>query len=443
MKYLVVLGCGESGIGTVLLAKEKGFKIFVSDYGTIKKKYKEILTHNGIEWEERKHTSSKILKADIVMKSPGISDLVPIVKQLLQKGIPVLSEIEFASQFTRSKVIGITGSNGKTTTTMMIYEILKNAKLSTIMAGNIGNSFAKEIHKNPDFFVLELSSFQLDGIKNFRPKIAVITNISPDHLDRYNNNFDDYIAAKFKIIMNQKKSDFLIYDADDPVIDDFLQKNNIQSQMIPFSLSKIFERGTFLQNKKIIIKDKKNTILMPTSNLSLEGKHNIKNAMAAATVAHLLKIRKDTIRESLKCFQGAEHRLEYVLKINKVQYINDSKATNVNATYFALESMNNPTVWIVGGDDKGNDYSVLYPFVNEKVKAIICLGKTNQKLFENFERMVDTIVETQFMSEAVNIAYQVAEAGDNVLLSPACASFDLFENYEDRGHQFKSSVRKL
>ena len=243
--------------------------------------------------------------------------------------------------------------------------------------------------------------------------------------------------------MNQKKSDFLIYDADDPVIDDFLQKNNIQSQMIPFSLSKIFERGTFLQNKKIIIKDKKNTILMPTSNLSLEGKHNIKNAMAAATVAHLLKIRKDTIRESLKCFQGAEHRLEYVLKINKVQYINDSKATNVNATYFALESMNNPTVWIVGGDDKGNDYSVLYPFVNEKVKAIICLGKTNQKLFENFERMVDTIVETQFMSEAVNIAYQVAEAGDNVLLSPACASFDLFENYEDRGHQFKSSVRKL
>ena len=443
MKYLVVLGCGESGIGTVLLAKEKGFKIFVSDYGTIKKKYKEILTHNGIEWEERKHTSSKILKADIVMKSPGISDLVPIVKQLLQKGIPVLSEIEFASQFTKSKVIGITGSNGKTTTTMMIYEILKNAKLSTIMAGNIGNSFAKEIHKNPDFFVLELSSFQLDGIKNFRPKIAVITNISPDHLDRYNNNFDDYIAAKFKIIMNQKKSDFLIYDADDPVIDDFLQKNNIQSQMIPFSLSKIFERGTFLQNKKIIIKDKKNTILMPTSNLSLEGKHNIKNAMAAATVAHLLKIRKDTIRESLKCFQGAEHRLEYVLKINKVQYINDSKATNVNATYFALESMNNPTVWIVGGDDKGNDYSVLYPFVNEKVKAIICLGKTNQKLFENFERMVDTIVETQFMSEAVNIAYQVAEAGDNVLLSPACASFDLFENYEDRGHQFKSSVRKL
>ena len=443
MKYLVVLGCGESGIGTVLLAKEKGFKIFVSDYGTIKKKYKEILTHNGIEWEERKHTSSKILKADIVMKSPGISDLVPIVKQLLQKGIPVLSEIEFASQFTKSKVIGITGSNGKTTTTMMIYEILKNAKLSTIMAGNIGNSFAKEIHKNPDFFVLELSSFQLDGIKNFRPKIAVITNISPDHLDRYNNNFDDYIAAKFKIIINKKKSDFLIYDADDPVIDDFLQKNNIQSQMIPFSLSKIFERGTFLQNKKIIIKDKKNTILMPTSNLSLEGKHNIKNAMAAATVAHLLKIRKDTIRESLKCFQGAEHRLEYVLKINKVQYINDSKATNVNATYFALESMNNPTVWIVGGDDKGNDYSVLYPFVNEKVKAIICLGKTNQKLFENFERMVDTIVETQFMSEAVNIAYQVAEAGDNVLLSPACASFDLFENYEDRGHQFKSSVRKL
>ena len=443
MKYLVVLGGGESGIGTALLAKEKGYKVFVSDYGIIKNKYKDVLKHNEIEWEEGKHTSSKILNSDVVMKSPGISDNVSIVKQLILNRIPIVSEIEFASQFTASNVIGITGSNGKTTTTMMIYQILKNARIKTIMAGNIGNSFAKEVHKNPDFFVLELSSFQLDGIKNFRPKIAVITNISPDHLDRYDYNFDKYIKAKFRIIKNQKKSDVLVYDADDHAINKFLKNNKIQSQLIPFSLSKIFEKGTFLKNNKIIIKDKNKTILMPTTNLSLEGKHNIKNAMAAATVAHLLKIRKETIRESLQCFQGAEHRLEYVLKINKVQYINDSKATNVNATYFALESMNNPTVWIVGGEDKGNDYSVLYPFVNEKVKAIICLGKTNQKLFENFETMVDIIVETQLMSEAVQIAYKIAEAGDNVLLSPACASYDLFENYEDRGYQFKSSVRKL
>jgi len=443
MKYLVVLGGGESGIGTALLAKEKGYKVFVSDYGIIKNKYKDVLKHNEIEWEEGKHTSSKILNSDVVMKSPGISDNISIVKQLILNRIPIVSEIEFASQFTASNVIGITGSNGKTTTTMMIYQILKNARIKTIMAGNIGNSFAKEVHKNPDFFVLELSSFQLDGIKNFRPKIAVITNITPDHLDRYDYNFDKYIKAKFRIIKNQKKSDVLVYDADDHAINKFLKNNKIQSQLIPFSLSKIFEKGTFLKNNKIIIKDKNKTILMPTTNLSLEGKHNIKNAMAAATVAHLLKIRKETIRESLQCFQGAEHRLEYVLKINKVQYINDSKATNVNATYFALESMNNPTVWIVGGEDKGNDYSVLYPFVNEKVKAIICLGKTNQKLFENFETMVDIIVETQLMSEAVQIAYKIAEAGDNVLLSPACASYDLFENYEDRGYQFKSSVRKL
>ena len=290
---------------------------------------------------------------------------------------------------------------------------------------------------------MELSSFQLDGIKAFRPNIAIITNITPDHLDRYENNFDNYVASKFRIAMNQTKSDYLIYDADDTVINSFLKSNKIQSQLIPFSLFKTFENGTYCENNKIIIKNKNKSILMSKSNLALEGKHNIKNAMAAATVAHLLKIRKETIRESLECFQGAEHRLENVLKINKVQYINDSKATNINATYFALESMSSPTVWIVGGVDKGNDYSVLYPFVNEKVRAIICLGKQNQKLFENFESMVEIIVETQYMSEAVKIAYNIAEAGDNVLLSPACSSFDLFENYEDRGQQFKTSVRKL
>lgn len=443
MKRLVVLGGGESGVGTALLGKEKGFDVFVSDFGTLKKVYKDVLKHNEIEWEEGKHTASKILNADVVMKSPGISEQVPIVKALLETGISVISEIEFAVQFTSADIIGITGSNGKTTTTMMTNHILNQAKFDVVMGGNIGDSFAGLIHKDPDYFVLELSSFQLDGIKNFRPHIAVLTNITPDHLDRYANKFENYIASKFRIILNQTKQDYLIYDADDEVISTYLHTHPIQSTLVPFSLTKTLAQGTYLNEKEIIIKLIKEENIMPTTNLALEGKHNIKNAMAAATVAHLLKIRKETIRESLECFQGAEHRLEHVLKINKVQYINDSKATNVNATYFALESMSAPTVWIVGGVDKGNDYSALFPFVNEKVKAIICLGKDNEVLFQNFEQMVDIIVETQYMSEAVKIAYNIATAGENVLLSPACASFDLFKNHEDRGHQFKSAVRAL
>ena len=443
MKRLVVLGGGESGVGTALLGKEKGFDVFVSDFGTLKKVYKDVLKHNEIEWEEGKHTASKILNADVVMKSPGISEQVPIVKALLETGISVISEIEFAVQFTSADIIGITGSNGKTTTTMMTNHILNQAKFDVVMGGNIGDSFAGLIHKDPDYFVLELSSFQLDGIINFRPHIAVLTNITPDHLDRYANKFENYIASKFRIILNQTKQDYLIYDADDEVISTYLQTHPIQSTLVPFSLTKTLAQGTYLNEKEIIIKLIKEENIMPTTNLALEGKHNIKNAMAAATVAHLLKIRKETIRESLECFQGAEHRLEHVLKINKVQYINDSKATNVNATYFALESMSAPTVWIVGGVDKGNDYSALFPFINEKVKAIICLGKDNEVLFQNFEQMVDIIVETQYMSEAVKIAYNIATAGENVLLSPACASFDLFKNYEDRGHQFKSAVRAL
>lgn len=443
MKRLVVLGGGESGVGTALLGKEKGFDVFVSDFGTLKKVYKDVLKHNEIEWEEGNHTASKILNADVVMKSPGISEQVPIVKALLETGVSLVSEIEFAAQFTSADIIGITGSNGKTTTTMMTNHILNQAKFDVVMGGNIGDSFAGLVHKDPDYFVLELSSFQLDGIKNFRPHIAVLTNITPDHLDRYANKFENYIASKFRIILNQTKEDYLIYDADDEVISTYLQTHPIQSTLVPFSLTKVLAQGTYLKEKEIIIKLIKEENIMPTTNLALEGKHNIKNAMAAATVAHLLKIRKETIRESLECFQGAEHRLEHVLKINKVQYINDSKATNVNATYFALECMSAPTVWIVGGVDKGNDYSALFPFVNEKVKAIICLGKDNEALFQNFEQMVDIIVETQYMSEAVKIAYNIATAGENVLLSPACASFDLFKNYEDRGHQFKSAVRAL
>ncbi len=440
---IVILGGGESGVGTALLGKAKGYNVFVSDKGTIKEKYKNVLINNEIEWEEGEHTESKILNASVVMKSPGIPDKVPLVKQLIEKGIPVISELEFAAKYTNATIIGITGSNGKTTTATLTHHLLTD-DLNVGLAGNIGDSFAKQVlEENHEFYVLEISSFQLDGIIDFNPKIAVLTNITPDHLDRYDYKFENYIESKFRIVKNHTNKDFFIYDSDDEVIEEWLDSHSIQSALLPFSLTKKIENGAYLDNENIIITIDNNQIVMPTANLALEGKHNIKNAMAAATVAHLLKIRKQTIRESLENFQGVEHRLENVLKINKVEYINDSKATNVNATYYALESMDAPTVWIVGGEDKGNNYEELFPFVNEKVKAIICLGVDNEKLLKNFGSMVDIIVETQFMSEAVKIAYKIAEAGDNVLLSPACASFDLFENYEDRGRQFKESVRNL
>ncbi|MGJ8548697.1 UDP-N-acetylmuramoyl-L-alanine--D-glutamate ligase [Winogradskyella wichelsiae] len=443
MKRLVILGGGESGVGTALLGKAKRYDVFVSDKGKIKEKYKNVLLNNEIEFEDEKHTESKILNADIIMKSPGIPDKVTLVKQIREAGIAVVSEIEFASKFTEATLVAITGSNGKTTTATLTDHILKQ-ELDVGLAGNIGDSFAKQIlEKNYDNYVLEISSFQLDDIIDFKPKIAVITNISPDHLDRYDNKFENYIASKFRVVENQTKDDYFIYDADDDVILEYMKTHQIQSKKLPFSLTKVIEQGAYLENNKIIITIDNNKIIMPTNNLALEGKHNVKNAMAASTVAHLLKIRKQTIRESLENFQGVEHRLENVLKINKVQYINDSKATNVNATYFALESMSAPTVWIVGGVDKGNEYRELFPFINEKVKAIICLGVDNAKLIESFGKMVDVIIETQYMSEAVKIAYKLADAGDNVLLSPACASFDLFENYEDRGRQFKNAVRNL
>lgn len=443
MKRLVILGGGESGLGTALLGKEKGYQVFVSDKGRIKEKYKNVLLNNEIEFEDEQHTASLIFNADVVMKSPGIPDKVALVSQLREAAIPIVSEIEFASQFTDATLVAITGSNGKTTTATLTHHVL-HTDLDVGLAGNIGDSFAKQIidkdHKN---YVLEVSSFQLDDIHQFKPKIAVITNITPDHLDRYDFKFENYIASKFRIVENQTEEDYFIYDADDDVITEHIKQYQIQSKKLPFSLTKVIEEGAYYKDNKIIITIDNNQIIMPTENITLEGKHNIKNAMAASTVAHLLKIRKQTIRESLENFQGVEHRLEHVLKINKVQYINDSKATNVNATYFALESMDAPTVWIVGGVDKGNDYNELFPFVNEKVKAIVCLGVDNSKLFEAFGNMVDIIVETEYMSEAVKIAYKVAEAGDNVLLSPACASFDLFENYEDRGRQFKNAVRNL
>ena len=443
MKRLVILGGGESGVGAALLGKVKKYNVFLSDSGKIANKYKDVLIHNEIEWEDEGHTESEILTADLVVKSPGIPDHVSIVQKLQSATIPVVSEIEFAALYTTANIIGITGSNGKTTTTMMVYHILRQAGFDVAMGGNIGKSFAEQVLTNTANYVLELSSFQLDGIQDFRPHIAVITNITPDHLDRYDNNFENYIASKFRIIMNQNSDDYLLYDSDDEVITSYINSHPIQSTLVPFSLSKIEANGTYLEQNNIIIEFNTRDIIMPITNLALEGKHNVKNAMAAATVAHLLKIRKTTIRESLEGFQGAEHRLEQVLTINKVKYVNDSKATNVNATYYALESMNVPTVWIVGGVDKGNDYTSLFPFVNEKVKAIICLGKDNEALFSAFGNMVDVIIETQYMSEAVKIAYNVAVAGEAVLLSPACASFDLFESYEDRGQQFKSAVRKL
>ncbi|NAS14023.1 UDP-N-acetylmuramoyl-L-alanine--D-glutamate ligase [Poritiphilus flavus] len=444
MERLVILGGGESGVGTAILGKKEGFEVFVSDNGEIKKKYKDVLEHFEIDWEEQGHSEAEILNADLVMKSPGIPDTVPLVKQLNELGTPVISEIEFASRYTDATIVGITGSNGKTTTTMLTYHILSEGGLHVGMAGNIGDSFARMVAENSyDFYVLEISSFQLDGIDGFRPHIAMITNITPDHLDRYAYVFENYVAAKFRIAENQTSEDYLIYDADDPVITAWLKKHPVNPGLLPFSLEKEIEEGADVENDEISIKTANKTTTMKTESLALQGKHNLKNTMAAATAATLLGIRKETIRASVANFQGAPHRLEKVLKIHHVQYINDSKATNVNATYYALDSMSTPTVWIVGGVDKGNDYKELMPLVREKVKAIVCLGLDNSKIKEAFGNVVELLVETYAMSEAVKVAYKIAERGDTVLLSPACASFDLFNNYEDRGNQFKEAIKNL
>ena len=444
MQRLVILGGGESGVGTAILGQQKGYDVFVSDFGKIKDNYKEVLTNNGIDWEEESHSENKILNADVVMKSPGIPDKSPIVKKILEKKIPVISEIEFVAPFTKAKTIGLTGSNGKTTTTMLTYHILKSAGLNVGLAGNIGKSFALQVAQEQfDYYVLELSSFQLDGVFKYKPDIAILTNISPDHLDRYDYKYENYIASKFRITMNQTENDYLIYDADDEAISEWLKKNTTKAQLIPFSVNRKLEKGAFLNNNKMEVNINEEEFIMETEYIALEGKHNMKNAMAATSVAKLLHIRKETIRESLSNFQGVEHRLEKVLKIQNVQYINDSKATNVNAAFFALDSMNVPTVWIVGGVDKGNDYSELMALVHEKVKAIICLGVDNKKIIDAFGNVVDVMIEVDSMNDAVKMAQRMAEKGDAVLLSPACASFDLFENYEDRGRQFKEAVRNL
>ncbi len=444
MKKLVVLGAGESGIGTALLGKKEGYEIFVSDFGKIKNKYKQVLLHHEILWEENGHSETKILSADIVMKSPGIPDNANLIIKLKEKGINVISEIEFASKFTDANIIGITGSNGKTTVATMVYQILKDGGLQVALGGNIGDSFAKEVAtKKNENYVLELSSFQLDGIEDFAPHISILTNLSPDHLDRYDNDYSKYIDSKFRITMNQTAKDFFIYDADDDKIKEWLSKHTIKPQLLPFSVKKQLKKGAFIKNKEIIITIDNTKFTMPIAKLGLQGQHNIKNAMAASTASKLLNIRKETIRRSLENFQGVEHRLENVLKINNVKYINDSKGTNVNATYYALDSMETQTVWIVGGVDKGNNYSELFSLVNEKVKAIICLGLDNQKIINAFGNVVDIMVETHSMQDAVQVAYRLSKKGDSVLLSPACASFDLFEDYEDRGRQFKEAVRNL
>lgn len=441
---LIVLGGGESGVGTAILGKKQGYDVFVSDFGKIKESYKEVLIINKIAWEEEKHTEDLILNADVVMKSPGIPEKSPIVQKLIAAGIKVISEIEFAKPFTEALTIGITGSNGKTTTTMLTHHLLKSAGLNVGLGGNIGKSFAWQVAENKyDAYVLELSSFQLDGIIDYRPDIAIITNISPDHLDRYEYKYQNYIDSKFRITMNQTESDYLIYDADDEAISEWLKNNKTKAKLIPFSLSKTFDEGASINNNKMEIKINQEEFTMETEHIALEGKHNMKNAMAASSVAKLMQIRNATIRESLSNFQGVEHRLEKVLKIQNVQYINDSKATNVNATFFALDSMNVPTVWIVGGVDKGNDYNELMSLVREKVKAIICLGVDNHKIINAFGNVVDIMVEVNNMNDAVKTAQRLTEKGDAVLLSPACASFDLFENYEDRGKQFKQAVHNL
>jgi UDP-N-acetylmuramoylalanine--D-glutamate ligase len=441
---LAVLGGGISGVGAALLGFQKGYDVFLSDGGFLDSAFAKALQQQSISYETGGHDITKILNTHLVVKSPGIPDHAPIVKAVVDKGIEIISEIEFASRFTDEIIIAVTGSNGKTTVTSMIDHIFNTAQLDHTTGGNIGKSFAQQVFEGPATHrLLEVSSFQLDGIRTFKPHIAIILNITPDHLDRYDYKFENYVASKMRIAMNQDQNDYLIYNDDDPAITAAIKKLKIKAQLIPFSMEKVLPVGASLINNDIHIYTHNTLFTMPTEQLSMKGKHNTANAMAASTASKLLKIRKETIRQSLTSFEGVEHRLEQVLKINKVQYINDSKATNINATYYALDSMEHPTVWIVGGVDKGNDYSELYSLVNRNVKAIVCLGVDNSKIVAAFGNCVEQMVETRTMEDAVKVAYKLAQAGDNVLLSPACASFDLFKNYEDRGRQFKQAVRSL
>ena len=440
--HIAILGAGISGTGAAVLAKKKGYKPFVSDLGQISEEHKATLEKHAIPYEEGKHDFVKILSSDFVIKSPGIPDKVLIIKELKNQGTPVVSEIEFASWFTNATVIGITGSNGKTTTTLLTYQILKNEGLDVALGGNIGDGFAMQLAESDhDYWVLEISSFQLDDCKTFRPHISVITNITPDHLDRYQYEMELYVASKISITKNQTNEDFFIYNQDDEHIVKNLDK--VHAQAIPFSLTEKLATGACLNNDKHIEINLNKHGKMTIEKLALQGQHNAANSMASALSAKLLGIRNETVRESLSNFESLEHRLEPVLAVHGIDFINDSKATNINSTYYALESMKNPTVWIVGGVDKGNDYSQLTDMVDEKVKSIVCLGQDNSKIHAEFEDHVEMIVDAKDMQEAVRMAYALGRKGDTVLLSPACASFDLFQNYEERGRMFKKEVQKL
>jgi UDP-N-acetylmuramoylalanine--D-glutamate ligase len=443
-KRIVILGAGESGTGSAVLALKQGFDVFVSDKGLIKDKYKEILNGQKIKWEEGNHTVKEIISASEVIKSPGIKDDTPLVVKLREKEIPVISEIEFAGRYASGIKICVTGSNGKTTVTNLIYHILKKAGKNVAMTGNVGNSFAMAVAEGGhDYYVIELSSFQLDGMFDFKAEVAVLMNITPDHLDRYGYKLQNYIDSKFRITRNQTKSEYLIFWADDPVIKAELAKKEYGMTLLPFSDTSAENMAAYIENKDLIIDYQNKTNLMTIHEFALKGRHNIYNSMAAALAGKVLNIRKDVIRESLADFQGVEHRLEPVIKVSGINFINDSKATNVNSTWYALECMETDVVWIVGGIDKGNDYSELFPIVKQKVRAVVCLGKDNRKIIEAFKDKVPTIIEATSMDEAVKSAYYLAKKGETILLSPCCASFDLFNNYEDRGRQFKAAVRNL
>ena len=444
MARLVVLGGAESGVGAAVLAKVKGFDVFLSDKGQIKDSYIETLKKWDIPFEQGQHTEELILNADEVVKSPGIPGTVPMVQKVKENGIPVISEIEFASRYDSAKKICITGSNGKTTTTSLIYYLLKNAGLNVGLGGNIGQSYAYQVAtEHFDYYVLEISSFQLDDIRDFRPDIAIITNITPDHLDRYDHKMENYVAAKFKITQNLTSDDCFIFDSDDDITIGHLNNIILRCKMLPFSQKKELVQGAFVRDDKMVIRYEEDETDLYLKELALGGKHNIYNSMAAALAAKATGIDNAVIRDSLATFQPIEHRLEPVLSIKDVLYINDSKATNVDSAWYALECQKKPVVWIVGGKDKGNDYSVLNDLVKEKVKAIVCLGVDNSKIHAAFEGMVDKMVDTSSAEEAVKAAASLAERGDVVLLSPCCASFDLFTSYEDRGRKFKEAVRNL
>lgn len=443
-KRIVILGGGESGVGAAVLAQKEGFEVFLSDLGKISEKYKEELKNYGIRFEEGKHSEEYILSASEVVKSPGIPETAPLILKLKEKQIPILSEIEFAGRYTNAKMICITGSNGKTTTTLMTYHMLKKAGVNVGLAGNVGQSLAWQVaEKNYTHYVVELSSFQLDGMYDFKADIAILLNITPDHLDRYDYKMENYIDSKFRILQNMTADDSFIFCSDDEIICEKMKSITTQAKLLPFSVKEKLEKGAWLKEEQIQIHYNEYEFSMDKKDLSLPGIHNVYNSLASGIAGSVIDIRKDTIRESLSDFQGVDHRLEKVVKVRGIHFINDSKATNINSTWYALESMEEPTVWIVGGVDKGNDYSVLFNLVKKRVKAIVCLGIDNEKIHKAFDDKVATILDADSMEKAVKLSYELADKDEVVLLSPACASFDLFKSYEDRGNQFKEEVRNL